>query len=370
MDNDGHHLIHVRDTMPGIRRCRRGHGFAYRTSGGEWLRDPQEIQRIRRLAIPPAYRDVWICPLPDGHLQATGRDARGRKQYRYHPEWRSTREADKFGRLMAFGQALPRIRKRVARDLRPGAPISRELVLATVVRLLDTTLVRVGNDEYARGNGSYGLTTLRNPHATVRGSRLSLSFRGKSGVAHDVTVDDARLARIVRRCQDLPGQELFQYPDADGTLRRIGSADVNAYLHEAAGERFTAKDFRTWHGSVLALELTREACRGCTPVGRFEPRPVLDEVARRLRNTPAVCRKSYVHPALLTLWEELSRDAATAAAAIDTAAKPLRPRRGLHASEQRLLRFLRKRGKKVQVDPWLPRRTAKRMASGVPDLGR
>lgn len=370
MDNDVHpHLIHVSDTMPGIRRCRRGHGFAYRTSSGEWLRDPQEIQRIRRLAIPPAYRDVWICPVPEGHLQATGRDARGRKQYRYHPEWRSSREADKFSRLMAFGQALPSIRKRVARDLRPGAPMGRELVLATVVRLLDATLVRVGNDEYARGNGSFGLTTLRNPHATVRGTRLTLSFRGKSGVAHEVTVDDARLARIVKRCQELPGQELFQYPDADGTLRRIGSADVNDYLHEAAGERFTAKDFRTWHGSVLALALTREACRAREDDGRrFEPGAVLDEVARRLRNTPAVCRKSYVHPALLTLWQELSVDRSAAARALDEQERPT-PRRGLQADEQRLLRFLRKRGKKIQVDPWMPKRAAKQLAGRVPDAG-
>lgn len=368
MDNGGPSLIHVTDTMPGIRRCRRGHGFAYRTSSGEWLRDPQELQRIRRLAIPPAYRDVWICPLPDGHLQATGRDARGRKQYRYHPQWRSSREADKFGRLMAFGQALARIRKRVARDLRPGAPMGRELLLATVVRLLDTTLVRVGNDEYARGNGSFGLTTLRTPHATVHGSRLSLSFRGKSGVDHEVTVDDARLARVVRRCQELPGQELFQYPDADGTPRRIGSADVNTYLHEAAGERFTAKDFRTWHGSVLALALTREACRGGAEGARFEHRAVLDEVARRLRNTPAVCRKSYVHPALLALWEELTRDAGTAAATFDTQ-EPPQPRRGLHADEQRLLRFLRRQGKQALADPWLPKRAAKRLARQAPEPG-
>jgi DNA topoisomerase I len=336
-------LIHVSDTMPGIRRCRRGQGFAYRTSSGAWLKDAQEIQRIRRLAIPPAYRDVWICPLPNGHLQATGRDARGRKQYRYHPDFRDARESDKFGRLLDFGQALPRIRRRVAQDLAPGQRLSRALVLATVVRLLDTTLIRVGNDEYARGNGSYGLTTLRNPHASVRGSRLRLCFRGKSGVAHEVTIDDPRLARVVRRCQDLPGQELFQYPDEDGTLRRIGSADVNDYLHEAAGERFTAKDFRTWHASVLALALTRAACAGCADSGaRFNPRAVLQEVAGRLRNTPAVCRKSYVHPALLALWDALAADPAAGAAALQAADLPVR--RGLQADERRLVAFLRHRG--------------------------
>jgi DNA topoisomerase I len=334
-------LIHTADTMPGIRRFRRGQGFAYRTSSGQWLSDPGEIQRIRKLAIPPAYRDVWICPLPNGHLQATGRDARGRKQYRYHPAWRESREADKFGRMLAFGQALPRIRARVERDLRPDQPLSRELVLATVVRLLDTTLIRVGNDEYARGNGSYGLTTLRNPHASVRGTRLRLSFRGKSGVAHEVTVDDKRLARVVRRCQDLPGQELFQYPDAEGNLHRIGSADVNDYLHEAAGERFTAKDFRTWHGSVLALSLTRAACAGCMAGGRFNHRPVLQEVSCRLRNTPAVCKKSYVHPSLLALWDELETNPAAAQAAL--APRPPPGSRGLQADERRLLAFLRRR---------------------------
>lgn len=352
-------LVHVSDDMPGIRRLRRGKGFAYRAASGDPLDDPAELQRIRRLAIPPAYREVWICPLPNGHLQATGRDARGRKQYRYHPDWRQRREADKFGRLLAFGQALPRIRARVARDLRaPAEPTpSRTLLLATLVRLLDTTLIRIGNDEYARGNGSYGLTTLRNPHAQVRGARLKLSFRGKSGVPHEVTVDDARLARVVRRCRELPGQELFQYPDESGALRRIGSADVNDYLHEAAGERFTAKDFRTWHASVLALSLTRAACQGGAGAGeggaRFDAPAVLREVAGRLRNTPAVCRKSYVHPALLALWDRLAADPEAARTLLAAAEPP--PPRHTPADEWRLLRFLRRAARAPGLPKTAPR---------------
>jgi DNA topoisomerase-1 len=336
-------LVYVSDEMPGIQRVRRGNNFAYRSSQGAWLRDPDELLRIRRLAIPPAYRDVWICPLPNGHLQATGRDARGRKQYRYHPDWRASRESDKYGRLEAFGRALPRIRARVARDLRAGRGnnplLTRALVLATLVRLLDTTLVRVGNDEYARGNGSYGLTTLRNPHAKVSGGVLQLRFRGKSGVMHEVTVEDPNLARIVRRCQHLPGQELFQYQGEDGEIHRIGSADVNDYLSEAAAEHFTAKDFRTWHGSVQALELTRLACSGSAGE-RFNAKEVLTEVSRRLRNTAAVCRKSYIHPAVLALWASLGgADSAAAACTLMDGLAGAGPK-GLQAAEQRLLAFL------------------------------
>jgi len=335
--------------MPGIRRVRRGRGFAYRGSQGRWLNDPEEIARIRRLAIPPAYSEVWICPLPNGHLQATGRDARGRKQYRYHPDWMAAQGEAKFERLLAFGRALPRIRARVARDLRQGtATLSQNLVLATLVRLLDTTLVRVGNDEYTRENGSFGLTTLRNPHAKVHGPRLRLSFRGKSGVPHDITIEDPRLARVVRRCQDLPGQDLFQYQDADGEVRRIGSADVNDYIADAAGARFTAKDFRTWHGSALALELACKAgaAGDCDDnERRFLIKPALSEVASRLRNTPAVCRSAYIHPKVLALWQQLaaaSGDEAVGivrAIAVRSATGPTRPR--LPAAEQRLLRFLR-----------------------------
>ena len=260
---------------------------------GRVLRDAQEIARIRRLAIPPAYEAVWICPLANGHLQATGRDARGRKQYRYHPQWRELREQHNYDRLVTFGHALPRIRARVAYDIeRQGLP--RERVLAAIVRLLDTTFLRVGNDEYARRNGSYGLTTLRNRHAGVRGTKLLLRFRGKHGVPQEAQVDDPAVARIVRRCQQLPGQHLFEYIDADGSVRRVGSGDVNDYLTQAAGQRFTAKDFRTWHGTVQALDLLH--------AGRHaRPRDVLAEVAKRLGNTVAVCRKAYVHPAVLEM---------------------------------------------------------------------
>lgn len=264
------------------------------------MRDKAEIDRIRRLAIPPAYTQVWICPRADGHLQATGRDARGRKQYRYHPDWRIARDADKFGRMLAFGKALPKIRARVRQDLaaqEPGSPMPRPAVLAALVRLLDTTLVRVGNDVYARTNGSYGLTTLKVRHAKVSGSVLRLRFKGKSGVSHEVSLDDPRVARIVRRCQAMPGQELFQYTDADGGLHAVTSQDVNGYLRECSGADFTAKDFRTWHASALALALlAAEAEAPCTKVRINE---VLADVAGRLGNTVAVCRKSYVHPLLL-----------------------------------------------------------------------
>jgi len=327
-------LVYVTDRMPGIRRIRRGKNFAYQGPDGGWLRDAEERERIRRLAIPPAYRDVWICPLAHGHLQATGRDARGRKQYRYHPDFRGAREAGKFERMLAFGKALPRLRANVTRDLAKhnGQHLSREAVLATLVRLLDTTLMRVGNDEYARANGSYGLTTLLNRHATVQGAVLRLRFRGKSGVVHDVAVEDPRVARIVRRCQALPGQELFQYEDEAGATRCVGSDDVNAYLREAGGEDFSAKDFRTWHASVLALALLSKPAEGG---GRPTARQVLDEVASRLGNTPAVCRKSYVHPKILELAESGILEEAS------PAGPPKSARRALSAAEQRLLALLR-----------------------------
>ena len=324
-------LVHVSDATPGIRRVRRGSGFAYRDARGAWLRDPETLRRIRALAVPPAYESVWVCPRPDGHLQATGRDARGRKQYRYHPAFRALREADKFERLSAFGRALPRLRAQVQADLDAAShhgPPTRTLVIATVVRLLDATLVRVGNDEYARSNGSYGLTTLRRHHAGVQGDVLMLRFRGKSGRLHELRVDDERVTRIVRRCRQLPGQELFQFVDDAGVVRSIGSGDVNDYLESATGERFTAKHFRTWHGSVLALELMCRACAerpGRTPALK----PVLEAVARRLGNTAAVCRKSYIHPAVLALR--------------DTTPTSGRGRRGLSPAESRLLRLLDER---------------------------
>lgn len=326
-------LVYVSDAMPGIRRVRKGKGFAYRDPEGKPLADAAELARIRRLAVPPAYRDVWICPLADGHLQATGRDARGRKQYRYHAQWSEERGAGKFERLQAFGRALPAIRRRVARDLRPaaaGTGVSREMVLATIVSLLDTTFLRVGNEAYARENGSYGLTTLRNPHAGVSGDTLRLRFKGKSGVQHEARVRDPRIARIVRRCQQLPGQELFSWQDADGKVCPVGSGDVNDYLAEAAGSRFTAKDFRTWHGTVHALQLVQDGVKA----GGTTARAVLEDVARMLGNTPAVCRKSYVHPGVLALLEPQAPPLATAAATP--------PARGLKPAERQLMSFLRR----------------------------
>ncbi|KQW64284.1 DNA topoisomerase IB [Variovorax sp. Root411] len=343
-------LVYVNPGMPGIRRLKHGERFRYRDANGQWLRDVDEISRIRMLAIPPAYTQVWICPLPNGHLQATGIDARGRKQYRYHADWRSMKDETKFERLEAFALALPRIRARVARDLRSTkgrkAP-GRTQVLAAVVRLLDTTLLRVGNEEYANSNGSFGLTTLRSRHAAVQGQALRLRFRGKSGVMHEAKLDDPRVARVVRQCQQLPGQALFQYEDEDRELRGISSNDVNDYLAEAAqGERFTAKDFRTWHGTVQALELTLLACepgRVATDGSRYSAKDILAAVARQLGNTPAVCKKAYVHPAVLALGSALSDgDEATAALFEKIAAhRAVRPSRGLHAAERRLLAFLR-----------------------------
>jgi DNA topoisomerase-1 len=295
-------LRYVSDTMPGIRRKKAGTGFSYVGPDGKAIRDAKELARIRSLAIPPAYTDVWICPTPNGHIQATGRDARGRKQYRYHPKWRETRDETKFGRMLAFSEVLPRIRDRVERDLElPGLP--REKVLATVVRLLECTRIRVGNDEYAKANRSFGLTTLRDRHVEVSGSSLRFEFRGKSGKTHLVELSDRRLARIVHRCQALPGEDLFQYVDDDGVRQTIGSGDVNDYLREISGEEFTAKDFRTWAGTNLALAALVEA--GDWTSQRQAKSNVLhaiDLVAEQLNNTRAVCRKYYVHPAVFEAY--------------------------------------------------------------------
>jgi DNA topoisomerase-1 len=288
-------LRYVSDTEPGLRRVRRGHGVGYVDPDGKAVRDPDTLARIAKLAIPPAYEEVWICRSADGHLQATGRDARGRKQYRYHPDWHAVRDADKFMRMEEFGRALPRIRRRVALDLkRPGMP--REKVLATVVRLLESTLIRVGNEEYARENKSYGLTTLRTRHVDVSGERIEFEFRGKGGLMHHVVVTDPRLAAVVRRLRDLPGQELFQYLDETGERRSVGSADVNDYLREISGGDFTAKDFRTWYATLAALvALEKREFTSETQAAR-EVKAAITEVAQMLRNTPAICRKSYVHP--------------------------------------------------------------------------
>jgi DNA topoisomerase-1 len=308
-------LRYVSDRAPGISRRRRGAGFEYTGPDGKRITDAETLIRIRSLAIPPAYRDVWICIDPDGHLQATGIDARGRKQYRFHPQWRTLRDAHKFERMLVFGRALPRIRRAVALDVkRPGMP--RERVLATIVRLLDTTLIRVGNEEYARDNGSYGLTTMRNRHVQVASDAVRFEFRGKGGITHRVEVNDLRVARVVRHCRDLPGQELFEYIDDAGELRAVGSGDVNDYLREIAGGEFTAKDFRTWHATIAALELLSASSFGSASEAKRQANVALAAIAQRLGNTRAVCRKSYVHPAVVEafLAGELGGEAAASGA--------------------------------------------------------
>jgi DNA topoisomerase I len=295
-------LRYVSDTGPGIRRRRAGRGFSYTGTDGQRLTDRRQIERIKALAIPPAWTDVWISPTRRGHIQATGRDQKGRKQYRYHPRWHDVRDEVKFGRMVAFAAALPRIRERTEQDLRrQGLP--REKVLATVVRLLEKTMMRVGNDEYARDNDSYGLTTLQDEHAEVTSRRVVFRYRGKSGREHETTLDDPRLARIVKRCQELPGQELLQYVDEDGQARDIDSADVNDYLREITGEPFTAKDFRTWAGTVLACMALQEF-DAVASEGEAQKNVVaaVKRVAERLGNTTAVCRSSYIHPEVLDAY--------------------------------------------------------------------
>ena len=292
-------LRYVTDAKPGITRKRWGKSFRYFNADGSSVKDPAVLARIKSLAIPPAWTDVWICPIANGHLQATGRDARKRKQSRYHPRWREVRDETKYERMKLFGAALPKIRERVEHDLAlPGMP--REKVLATIVRLLETTFIRVGNEEYAKENHSYGLTTLHNKHVDVNGAQVHFKFKGKSGKLHNIDVRDRRLARIVKQCQDIPGYELFQYIDQDGEHRSIDSADVNDYLQAISGEPFTAKDFRTWAGTVLACAMLRqfEAFESQTQAKKNVVQAV-KSVADRLGNTPAVCRKCYVHPAVI-----------------------------------------------------------------------
>jgi DNA topoisomerase-1 len=421
-------LRYVTDDRPGIRRRRQGSGFSYLDPEGRPLRDRQERRRIESLAVPPAWTDVWICPLANGHLQATGRDARGRKQYRYHPDWRAVRDETKFGRMIAFGEALPALRARVASDLaRTGLP--REKVLAAVVRLLETTLIRVGNEEYARENRSFGLTTLRSRHVAIAGATLRFRFRGKSGKEHSVAISDRRLARVVRACRELPGHELFQYLDESGERQVVDSDDVNAYLRAATGEDFTAKDFRTWGGTVLALsallagpaELARpaklagpEGNGGGGSAGAREHRAAAEveaeaaaegeeaeseksearrareatrlvveavkRVAEQLGNRPAICRKYYVHPAIIAAFLEGRLTAPEGRLAVSegrlTAPEgggglPESGLRGLEDLEEQTLALLRRL---PAADPPPPRaraaRRGKAKKSGRPGPGR
>jgi len=295
-------LRYVNDDHPGYRRRGKAGHFQYLDAAGKQIRDERRLLRIKHLAIPPAWTDVWICPSGDGHIQATGRDARRRKQYRYHERWRELRDENKFERLADFAKALAKIRHRVAEDLKlPGLP--RQKVLATIVQLLERTLIRVGNEEYARENKSFGLTTIKNRHVTVRGARLRFRFRGKSRRQHEVDVTDRRIAKIVSKCQDLPGQELFQYISDDGNVGDITSQDVNGYLREISGANFTAKDFRTWGGTVLAaIALNTKEKSESPQEAKVNVKNAICAVAELLGNTPAICRKCYVHPHVIEAY--------------------------------------------------------------------
>jgi DNA topoisomerase-1 len=334
-------LRYVTDNVPGIERVRAGKHFRYRNPRGRIVTDPRTLARIRKLAVPPAWTEVWICPNPNGHLQATGKDARGRKQYRYHARWRAVRDENKFDKVIGFARTLPRIRRCVRRDLKlAGMP--REKVLATIVRLLETTLIRIGNDEYARTNHSYGLTTLRNPHAHVRKDDIQFEFRGKSGVKHSVTVHDRRVARIVKRCQEIPGQELFQYLDEHGKRHAVDSADVNIYLQTVSGGDYTAKDFRTWAATLLAARIFQRPPEGSSNESeKANLVRCIEFVARQLGNTVAVCRKCYIHPGLVEAYLDGSLK-------IDLA-QPAGRRISVRASEEAaLLRWLRNQKPKLK----------------------
>jgi DNA topoisomerase-1 len=330
-------LQYVSDERPGYSRRAKGKHFQYFDTEGKLIRDEQRLCRIKRLAIPPAWTNVWICPSPNGHVQATGRDARGRKQYRYHERWREVRDENKFERLAQFAKALPDIRRRVAQDFKlPG--LARRKVLATIVRLLERTFIRIGNEEYARENKSFGLTTLKNRHVKVRGAQVRFRFRGKSKRPHEVDVTDRRVAKVIAKCQDLPGQDLFQYVDGDGEVQDITSQDVNEYLRQIAGEDFTAKDFRTWGGTVLAaMALSTQEDFQTKKQAKSNIKTAICAVAELLGNTPAVCRKCYVHPMIVEAY--LNR---TRIAGLNGSGKALK-QPDLRAAERAVLKFLRAR---------------------------
>ncbi len=338
--------IEEQDGFPGFTRKKLGKGFIYFDLAGTVVKNDEVIARIKALAIPPAWSKVWICPTANGHLQATGLDAKGRKQYRYHDKWRSQRDAAKFEHLFHFGRQLPRLRRRVNRDMRERH-LRKERVISTIVRLLEESLIRVGNDEYARENKSYGLSTLRNRHALVRGDELQVQFRGKSGVYHAVKVTDPRVARTVKRCQELPGQRLFRYYDDAGELRDVRSDDVNGYVQRTLGQEFSTKDFRTWAASAFALSiLSRLEHPTSKKEARHEIGLAVKQVAHVLGNTEAVCRKSYIHPAIIEGFQ------AGDLAAPEVPAHQLLSRSGLSGPERELLRFLRRlRPKKRKRKP-------------------
>lgn len=341
-------LRYVSDVFPGIRRQRRSDGFVYLNADGAEITDEDELTRVKKIGIPPAWTDVWICPSPLGHIQATGRDARKRKQYRYHPTWRAFRDENKFDRMLDLGQALPRIRHRVMSDLRKqGLP--REKVLATVVRLMDLTSIRIGNEAYARLNESYGLTTMTPGHVDINGTRVEFKFKGKSGKFHRISIRDRQLARIIKRMTDLPGEELFQYLNGDAKPRSISSDDVNAYLKEISGQDFTAKEFRTWAGTVLAVRELQE-------LGQFETErqaarqvvAAIKAVAKELGNTVAICKKCYVHPAVVQSYLDGTLFQAWEHGVAEAAESSIRPGdEGLPAEEVAVLSLLRQQAKKA-----------------------
>jgi DNA topoisomerase-1 len=330
-------LQYVSDERPGYRRKRTGKKFQYLDTEGKPIRNEQRLLRIKRLAIPPAWTDVWVCPSPNGHIQATGRDARGRKQYCYHERWREVRDENKFDRLTQFARALPKIRRRVAQDLKlPGLP--RRTVLATIVRLLERAFIRIGNEEYARENKSFGLTTLKSRHVTVKGAQVRFRFRGKSGRQHDVDVTDRRVAKVVAKCQDLPGQDLFQYLDQGGEVQDVTSQDVNEYLRQIAAEDFTAKDFRTWGGTVLAaIALSKQEEFKTKKQAKSNIKTAICAVAELLGNTPATCRKCYVHPVIVEAYLNRTRIAGLNGDVKELKAPDLR------VAERAVLKFLRAR---------------------------
>lgn len=332
-------LRYVTDEMPGIRRKLSGKHFTFFDPQGKKITNDDEVKRIRALAVPPAYTDVWICPNAHGHLQATGRDARGRKQYRYHKRWREIRDDTKYGRMIAFAKALPKIRKAVDADLSlAGLPLRK--VLAAVVQLLETTLIRVGNEEYAKDNNSYGLTTMKDQHVAISGSKLRFTFKGKSGVRHAIDLRDRRLARIVQACRDIPGQDLFQYEDDNGNHQAIDSQAVNDYIKEVSGEDFTAKDFRTWVGTVTcALTLAALPNLESATDGKKNVAEAIKLVSQHLGNTPAVCRKSYVHPAVIDDYLASGPLEALKAAVVEDFKTPAKT---LRAEEKAVLKLLEK----------------------------
>jgi len=327
-------LRHSSDSEPGITRKRQGRYWAYFDADGERIKDRDEIDRLNAIGLPPAYEQAWFCADPDGHMQATGVDARGRKQYRYHADFRQKREAAKYEGLLEFGKALPKLRRRVEQDLK-GRKLGRETVLAAVVRLLDTEHIRIGNEQYARDNKSFGATTLRTRHLRRKGAKMTMRFTGKHGIVHEVGISDTNLKRICKRCQDLPGQMLFQYVNGDGEPKPVTSGDVNEYIKAATGGEFTAKHFRTWSASVIALDQLLKKAENA----RITVKTVVEPVAEALGNTPAISRKSYVHPGLLKAVKDDARDP------LDGMDRP-RPRKRLSSAEVALLEFLVRGGKK------------------------